>query len=154
MVTNIVFYFYWLLGLFSWIKYWFYSLKFSFEDNYSEKFVYRVRQLDCLKSKANEEERIQEINKQIDSLQNIKQVDLIFKVKCSYFRIKYWLILNKDNQQRIGSSLATYVKGESWFTRFMRLANAIYTHRMSNGGKIFENWSLKTTNNWFYFLNR
>lgn len=88
-----------------------YTIRHDEKDNYSEKFVYRVRQLDCLKSKANEEERIQEINKQIDSLQNIKQ----------------------DNQQRIGSSLATYVKGESWFTRFMRLANAIYTHRMSNG---------------------
>ena len=27
------------------------------------------------------------------------------------------------------------VKGENWFTRFMRLANAMYSHRVNSGSK-------------------
>jgi len=63
-----------------------------------------------LKAKRSEEERIEQINKQIQNLQSIKQ----------------------ESEQRIESSLDNYAKGESWFTRFMRLANAIYSQR-ANG---------------------
>ena len=84
------------------------------EDNYAETFVYRIKQLDTLKSKASEEERIEEINKQINNLQSMKS----------------------EVQQNIGSNFDHYAKGESWFTRFMRLANAIYSHRTGTGGII------------------
>ncbi len=30
-----------------------------------------------------------------------------------------------------------FVQGESWFTRFMRLANAMYSHRVNTGSKQF-----------------
>lgn len=90
-----------------------YTIRTDEKDNYSEKFTYRIRQLDTLKSKASEEERIAEINKQISNLQNMKS----------------------ETQQKIGHDLNNYIKGESWFTRFMRLASAIYTHRASNGAE-------------------
>lgn len=43
--------------------------------------------------------------------------------------------LFKETQQRIESRLDDVVRGESWFTRFMRLANAMYSHRVNNGRK-------------------
>ena len=46
------------------------------------QFSYRIRQLDTLKAKTSEEERLEEINKQIYNLQNMKQV--IYKVSSSF----------------------------------------------------------------------
>lgn len=34
---------------------------------------------------------------------------------------------------RIDSRLGDVAQGESWFTRFMRLANAMYSHRVNAG---------------------
>lgn len=90
-----------------------YTIRTDEKDNYAETFVYRIKQLDTLKSKASEEERIEEINKQINNLQSMKS----------------------EVQQNIGSNFDHYAKGESWFTRFMRLANAIYSHRTGTGGE-------------------
>ena len=44
-------------------------------QNYGQ-YTYRNNQLDSLRMKANEEERLEEINKQIYSLQNLKQVSI------------------------------------------------------------------------------
>ena len=40
------------------------------------QFSYRIRQLDTLKAKTSEEERLEEINKQIYNLQSMKQVSV------------------------------------------------------------------------------
>jgi DNA repair ATPase RecN len=39
-----------------------------------QQFTYRTKQIDTLRMKATEEERLEEINKQIYNLQNLKQV--------------------------------------------------------------------------------
>ena len=41
----------------------------------------------------------------------------------------------KETTQRLESRMDDIVKGENWFTRFMRLANAMYSHRVNSGSK-------------------
>lgn len=49
-------------------------------EQYSSEYAYRTTQLDALRSKANEEERLEEINKQIYNLQHLKEVSsILFK---------------------------------------------------------------------------
>ena len=49
-------------------------------EQYSSEYAYRTTQLDALRSKANEEERLEEINKQIYNLQHLKEVsNILFK---------------------------------------------------------------------------
>ena len=45
---------------------------------YSSKDKYRATQLDTLRKKVTEEERLEEIDRQIYNLQNLKQVCIIF----------------------------------------------------------------------------
>lgn len=101
----------------------------------SEKFTYRLSQLDALRSKASEEERIEEINKQIYNLQNLKY----------------------ETKQRLESRMDNVRNQETWFTRFMRLANSLYNQR-SNAGADFvlpkeEARRLITAYNTVYELN-
>ena len=49
-----------------------------FKDKSVKMYSYRVKHLDALRSKANEEERLEEINKQIFNLQNMKNVTSSF----------------------------------------------------------------------------
>lgn len=78
------------------------------------QFSYRHNQLESLRNMASEEERLDEINKQIYNLQNLKN----------------------ETKLKLESRLENVVKGETWFTRFMRLANAMYNHRINVGSKI------------------
>ena len=41
----------------------------------------------------------------------------------------------QETAQRIESRMDDATRGENWFTRFMRLANAMYSHRANNGRK-------------------
>ena len=48
--------------------------------------------------------------------------------------------------QRIDSRMYDVIRGESWFTRFMRLANAMYSHRVNNGSKLYNIEHVQTQN--------
>ncbi|CAF0759039.1 unnamed protein product [Brachionus calyciflorus] len=88
-----------------------YTLREDEKDADISQFTYRNNQLDSLRNMASEQERLDEINKQIYNLQNLKM----------------------ETKQKLESRLENVVKGETWFTRFMRLANAIYNHRINAG---------------------
>ena len=55
-------------------------------------FTYRNAQLDSLRAKASEEERLEEINKQIYNLQNLKYVSLTKNIVVQ-LAIKYFINL-------------------------------------------------------------
>lgn len=90
-----------------------YTLREDEKSTDVTQFTYRSNQLDSLKSMASEQERLDEINKQIYNLQSLKL----------------------ETKQKLESKLENVVKGETWFTRFMRLANAMYNHRINAGSK-------------------
>ncbi|RNA12309.1 hypothetical protein BpHYR1_016564 [Brachionus plicatilis] len=88
-----------------------YTLREGEKEADISQFTYRQNQLESLKNLASEEERLGEISKQIYNLQNLKN----------------------ETKQKLESRLENVVKGETWFTRFMRLANAMYNHRINAG---------------------
>lgn len=88
-----------------------YTLREDEKEADISQFSYRQNKLESLKNMASEEERLDEINKQIYNLQNLKN----------------------ETKQKLESRLENVVKGETWFTRFMRLANAMYNHRINVG---------------------
>jgi len=88
-----------------------YGVREDDKEVYSSENKYRTNQLESLRRKVTEEERLEEIERQIYNLQSLKH----------------------ETQQRIDSRLDDVVRGESWFTRFMRLANAMYSHRVNAG---------------------
>jgi iron uptake system EfeUOB component EfeO/EfeM len=45
--------------------------------------------------------------------------------------------MEQEIQQRVDSRLDDVVEGEPWFTRFMRLANAMYSHRINDGSNFY-----------------
>lgn len=112
-----------------------YVLREDEKDQYSSEYSYRNTQLDALRSKASEEERLEEINKQIYNLQHLKQViSSAFFLRCFksvLFSANFSIF--KETKMRIDSRMGDNDQGEGWFTRFMRLANAMYSHRVNAG---------------------